>query len=536
VTSASASAPEPPRDISHTTLGMFVKETYEVGKDYFGRPVAVAREGGGLPFWLDSDEGRRLWRYDVLVERGWGSGAPMERLEPLARTVLAEVATSAAEHGRTITHVNNEWRPLIDRADEKHWPRDEYLKTVRSEDMRADARDWVQTQRQADRAMAGGDEDILTPDEAVARYRLVAGKEWLPGIMPMQATGTLFGPPGSAKTLNVVHRNLCLGNGMPFYGVRSAEPAASLLVPLEDEANIGLRYKAGAGRYGLSDAMCFTNAIGMLDVFNESDVSRLLRIVEKAARRAKAMGLPLAVTSIDTARHIVPGRSLSDDVTTAQISLVLRRIVNEFGCNGEVLTHTPNTDGGRETGSGEQRGSRDYSLGAQNGVLRLHKHRFRQPAVIGYFQVEPALMALAGVASMPVLVEVSGVAVATAAMMPGTGVLIVDEANAWNARDQVTAVEVLRLMLSPATDKKGRDQDGWSYTALGRALKELAARPVEDGGVADVHTHFNYIREVVHGLRLRGLVDDDTETHKRGTGAEWNLTEDGRKVLREFTT
>jgi hypothetical protein len=536
---------------SRAALTAFVKEVYEVGRAYDGRPVAVVR-GTSYPFLLDTVEGRAAWHLDVLRTRRWGrdTGVPYDDLENSVASLLAILAHEAQEGGSTITHLAGEWGQVLAEADARKLNRRELVQDYVRESRHLVARRLAQQQEDLREV---GDRPIgvvLSVAEADLHYADIGGHQLLPGLMPRRGIGTIFGPSGAAKTLTYLYRDLCLANQRPFFGVMPSERVGSIVVPLEDAASIHLRLRAAAARHEMSTEGVLIVGDAMLTALNAALIDRFMTEVLIPARdRLEASGLPLGVVSIDTQRWLIPGQSVSDDRATSMVSALLARIANELTCVAEVAAHSPLADELRQAGSQEQKGSRDYEWSVRSKALHLAKLKNGQPRRVGHFTTEGRLvelprsstalpMSLPENVEMPVLVEITDVEAATAAEMPGTGVLIVDEANAWNIRDQNTAVELLRILHEPwpvPSKKAEKEKLGWTNTDVAKALEGLASRPAEDGGPVDVHTNKRFYTAVLDGLHGQELITDHTEAWKTGMARAWALTEDGRTVLKELT-
>lgn len=368
---------------------------------------------------------------------------------------------------------------------------------------------------------------LLSVEEAAVHYEDVAGRQLLPGLLPKIGLGSVFGPSGAAKTLVTLYRALCLANGRPFFGVVGEERVGSLVSPLEDQEQIHLRLQAMARRHDMSTAGVYIAGDVTLNALNPISVTRHINELLLPARdRCLAeTGMRLGVSTYDTQRWLMAGKSVNDDEATSMVSLMLRQVSKAAQCVAEVVTHTPLSDDTRQSGVGEQKGARDYEWSVRDGALHLAKGRNQRPRRIGFFEVheEESPSLHPGSSTMPVLVEVTDTEAAVSMASGATGVLYVDEATAWNERDQNTAFELLHI-LHGVCRTETKELDGWNYAALGRALSETEARPVADGGPVDVHFDKRYFKPVLHGLRGQGLITDLSETHKSGTSAVWVLT------------
>lgn len=125
-------------DASTPKLREFIRENYEVGKRYDGRPVAIARERPTSTFMLDEANGRALWQHDLLSVMRWCRDVeiPFDKLETLVRDQIDYQRQAATDGTHVITWALDGWRAAVDLASTRGWRRTDAVEEYVRQSMR----------------------------------------------------------------------------------------------------------------------------------------------------------------------------------------------------------------------------------------------------------------------------------------------------------------------------------------------------------------------------------------------------------------
>lgn len=341
----SAEASAPSTDVSSVGFRRWLRETYEVGKRYDDRPVAVPRDKSLLaPFMLDEKEGLRLWLCDVLFDREWGrdpsTGAlllPFERLEPLVRSTIAESARDAREGTNRITWLaEDHWREAIDLADAERWSRSDVVQKYVGHAQSIATRELAE-KHHAERSGEGADDwaSLFLGEDELAALTLPAAL--IEGVLPAASSGVLRGRDGAFKSFTALDWALHIAAGKPWCG-HAVDPGAVLYIAGEGAYGFLSRITAWREHHGCRDPLPFTLRKTALNLHTPGPAfDHLLDWVE---------GHKTRLIVIDTLRRVSGGADGNGSDMGAVIDSIdrLKLAMREVNGSTLLLTHTTKSD------------------------------------------------------------------------------------------------------------------------------------------------------------------------------------------------
>lgn len=251
----------------------------------------------------------------------------------------------------------------------------------------ASAMGWGATEERAtsiawEVSTAARDAVHLDDEERPQRYQLRTAAELetmeppphLVGELLFQNTlASLFGAPGSGKSLLALDWSCCIRTGRPWIR-HETRPGAVVYVAAEGSAGIGARLRAWRDYQAEPDPIDVHFVLEAVPLMQSLEVDRLLR-------QLATLPEPPALIVFDTlARCLVGG----DENSSMDVGLLIAgadRIRTETGATVLILHHT-NKGGDVERGSSALRGAVDtlISLKAEDGVVTLKAEKQKDAA------------------------------------------------------------------------------------------------------------------------------------------------------------